>query len=224
MKLKLTLSLLLLATAGYLSAQDFMLPREGFFPGTLHYKNGTVRNVFVSAPKKANQGSIIIRADKTSKKEKISSASLDSISISPKKGITYCFEHLPWHYKKDGNPKKAMWLYVTIKGYATLYLWYETFIIDRHGNATTVKYTTQGYSTTNTYMLRKKNENTAVYFINVPSSGIAIGFNAAFKKVANQYLSEDTDLLDKINKKQLTYDDVEEIITIYNNFMSQKQR
>jgi len=223
MKLKLSLSLSFLMIVGYISAQDFMLPREGFFPGTLHYKNGKVRTVLVSAPKHTKQGTIIIRETPTADKEKVPSASLDSISITPKKGITYCFEHLPWYYKKDGNPKKAMWLYVTLKGYATLYLWYETFIIDRHGNATTVKYTTQGYSTTNTYMLRKKNEKTAVYFISVPSSGIAIGFNAAFKKVANQYLSEDKDLLDKIDKKQLTYDDPEEVIAIYNNFMSKKQ-
>jgi hypothetical protein len=223
MKLKLTLSLLFLAAAGYLSAQDFMLPREGFFPGTLHYKNGTVRNVFVSAPKKANQGSIIIRADKTSKKEKISSALLDSISITPKKGITHYFEHLPWCYTKGGKPKKAMWFYTTVKGYATLYLWYATFIIDRNGNATNVMYTSSGSATINTYMLRKKNEKTAFLFARVPSGGIAIGFNAALKKAAANYLSEDKDLIDKINKKQLTYDDVEEIIAIYNNFMSKKK-
>jgi hypothetical protein len=224
MKLKLTLLLLFLAIAGSLSAQaDFMLPREGFFPGTLHYKGGKVRDVFVSAPKKANQGSIIIRATKTAKKEKVPSAMLDSISINPRKGVTHYFEHLPWCYKKGGKPKKAMWLYVTVKGYATLYLWYTTFILDRNGYATSVQYTTQGSGTVDTYMLRKKNEKTAFYFAHIPCGGIAIGFNAALKRAASQYLYEDKDLVDKINKKLLKTEDLEEIITIYNDYMSKEK-
>ena len=223
MKLKLTLSLLLLAAAGYLSAQDFMLPKEGFFPGTLHYKNGTVRNVFVSAPKKVRQGSIIFRADKNSKKEKVSSSLLDSISITPTPGITHYFDHMPWCFKKGGNPKKAIWFYVTVRGYATLYLWYETFIIYKRGKASTVSYTTGGSGVVYTYMLRKKNEKTAVYFVQVPSHTIAIGFNAALKKAATTFLSEDKDLLDKINKKQLQNENLEEILTIYNNYMEDRK-
>jgi len=223
MKLKLSLSIVFFISFAYLSAQDFMLPREGFFPGTLHYKNGKVREVFVSAPKHTKQGTIVIRATKTAKKEKVPSASLDSISITPRKGITHYFEHLPWYYKKGGNPKNAMWFYVTVKGYATLYLWYETFIIDRDGNATDVSYTTQGSCTVHTYMLRKKNEKSAVYFAHVPSHTLAIGFNAALKKAAALYLSEDKDLVDKINKKLLKTEDLEEIINIYNDFMSQRK-
>jgi len=65
MKLKLALSLSFLMVANLLSGQ-YLLPREGFFPGTITYSNGEVKRGYVAAPKKAKQGKVYFKPDKNS--------------------------------------------------------------------------------------------------------------------------------------------------------------
>lgn len=199
---------------GVLSAQQF-LPREGFFPGTLHYKNGQVKEALVAAPKTCNQKVIFIKADLKAKSEKVQSCLLDSISIKTNNGNTYDFDHLDWTYKKEGKPRKARWFFATIKGYTTLYLLSSAFVITREGNAYAVINGTIYY-----YLIRKKNEKVAYYFGVTATSHAPVNSNYILKKSASLYLSEDKDLVDKINKKVLTHKNIPEIINIYNDFMS----
>ena len=221
MKLKFSLSLVFLLATWILSAQTFLLP-TGFFPGTLHYKNGQVKNALVAAPKHSKQKAIVIKSGVKAKREKIPSTFLDSISITTQKGNAYYFEHLAWATKKGAKIRKDRWLFPVVKGYTTLYLLTDAFFITNEGNAYIV---TSGPANGQVffYLIRKKNEKIALYFGATSSSKGVMRLNIILKKSASLYLSEDKDLVDKIKKKILTHRDMEEIITIYNDYMSQKE-
>ncbi len=221
MKLKLNLSLLFLLAAGYLSAQT-ILPNNGFFPGTLHYKNGQVKNALVAAPKKPKQKMIFIRATIKAKSEKIPSESLDSISLTTAKGSTYCFENLSWSMKEGGKIRKPQWFFTVVRGYASLYMLSDAYVITAKGNAVAVTYSVGHFGSEIYYMIKKRNEKIAYYF------GYTSTFGAArcsqwLLRSATHYLSEDKDLVDKIKKYQFSDRDAEEIVNIYNDFMSQRK-
>jgi hypothetical protein len=98
-----------------------------------------------------------------------------------------------------------------------LYLLASAFIITKEGNAYAVIDGTIYY-----YLIRKKNEKVAYYFGVTGTSHAPVNSNYILKRSASMYLSEDKDLVDKINKKVLTHKNIEEIINIYNDFMSKR--
>lgn len=217
MKIKLTLSLLVFLTGNLLSGQTF-LPGEGFFPGKLIYSNGIVKTGFIAAPKKARQGFIYFKSDKDGSKEKIKSDYVDSISMQTDEGKTFLFERLPWDTKPGAKIRNKMWFFVNVKGYANLYIYSDIYLITQKGNAYVVSNGTVFW-----YLIRKKNQKIAHYFGATSSSKGVMNLHHILKKSASLYLSEDADLVKKINNRQLTHSDIEEIINIYNEFMSTKQ-
>jgi hypothetical protein len=222
MKLKLSLFLVFLLTAGYLSAQT-ILSKEGFFPGSLHYKNGQVKTAFVSAPKKPGQKSIFIRATNTAKSEKIPSELLDSISFTTSKGFTYCFANLSWSMKEGGRIKNPQWFYTVVKGYASLYMLPGSYVITAKGNAYAVTYSVDSFGSEIYYMIKKQHDKVAYYFGYTSTFG-PNRISQLLQRSATHYLSEDQDLVDRITKKyELSDRDAEKIINIYNDYMSQKR-
>jgi hypothetical protein len=219
MKLKLRLFLLFLLAAGYLSAQT-ILTKEGFFPGNLHYKNGRVKTAFVAAPKKPKQNEIFIRDTNTTKSEKVPSALLDSISLTTPNGNTYCFENLSWSMKEGGKIQKPQWFYTVVKGYASLYMLTDAYVITAKGNAVAVTYSVGHFGSEIYYMIRKGNDKLAYYFARTSTIGTD-RISPLLLRSATHYLSEDQDLVDKITKKYLLSDrDAEDIINIYNDYIS----
>ena len=222
MKLKLNLFLLFLLAAGYLSAQT-ILPKEGFFPGSLHYKNGQVKAAFIAAPKKPKQKAIFIRATNTAKSEKIPSESLDSISFTTPQGTTYCFENLSWSMKEGGKIKNPQWFFTVVKGYASLYMLSDAYVITGKGKAYAVTYSVGSFGSEIYYMIKKQNDKVAYYFAYTSTFG-PDRISQLLQRSATHYLSEDKDLVDKIIKKyQLSDRNAEEIINIYNDYMSQRK-
>lgn len=71
--------------------------------------------------------------------------------------------------------------------------------------------------------MRKKNSNIAYFFAYTSPSRSVFNLNHILKKTASWYLSEDKDLVDKIMNKQLTHKNLEEIITMYNDFMEKQK-
>jgi hypothetical protein len=222
MKVKLILLVLTLLTSGILSAQPVLI-KQGFFPGTLHYKNGQIKTTYVSAPKKPGQSAIYTWDMMTSKEEKIPSELLDSISLTTPQGATFCFENLAWSMKEDSKIRKPQWFFTVVRGYASLYVLSDVYIINGKGNAYIVTYSVGHFGSEIYYMIRKQNDKHAYYF----------GYSSTFgpdrisqllQRSATHYLSEDKDLVDKITKTyQLSDRDAEEIINSYNAFMSQKK-
>jgi hypothetical protein len=212
MKLKLKLSLFLLLAVTYLSGQTF-------YKGTLTFVNGEVKNGFVAPPKDANQKNILFKSNEGGKKEKIPNESLSLLSMESENGKTLDFEYCPTAQAK-GKSTKKYWLFVTVKGYATLYLM-STYRIDRNGNAYTVYYAQNSHDQSMfPYYLRKKGENVAFFFAYTSPSHMIANLNTFLKKSASLYLTEDPELVKRIERKELTHRNLEEIINIYNDFMS----
>ncbi len=221
MKLKLSLSLLFLLSAGYMSAQTF-LPANAFFPGTLHYRNGQIKDALISAPKKPKQKMILIRATLKARSEKILSESLDSISLTTSRGTTFSFENLSWSLKKGGKIRKPQWFYTMVKGHASLYMLSDAYVITAKGNAVAVTYSVGHFGSEIYYMIKKRNDKVAYYFGYTSTFGRP-QCSQILLRSATLYLSEDKDLVDKILKCKFSDGDAEEIINIYNDYMSQRK-
>jgi hypothetical protein len=221
MKLKFNFTSIFFLAVTCLSGQ-VQFPGQGYFPGTLTFTDGHTKNCLVIAPRNPGQSVIYTKSADKAPKEKVKSSLLSSVAIEAKKGNIQVFERLPIARKEGARNQAPRWLYVEIKGYATLYLLPDKFIIDRHGNAYSLNHFTDGDAAIQTYLIRKKNQHVAYYFAKTTNAKNAIGLNAILKKTASWYLKEDKELVKRINEKDLTHYDIEMIITLYNEFMSKK--
>lgn len=220
LKCKLTLVLLLAVT--YLSAQTF-LPREGFFPGTLFFTNGKTKTGYVAAPKHPNDKNVLLKTNEKAKAEKVPGANLDSLTMTTDDGKVITFENLPWTHSKNGKVKDKEWFFLVVKGYASLYLFTDVYLVTKTGNAYAVNRGNGNMGAVFSYYIRKKGDKVSHHFAESSEQFGVVGLGTILKKAAADYLSEDADLVDKINKKQLTHKDMEEIIHIYNDFMAKKE-
>ena len=221
MKFKLTFSIVLFLIVTCLSGQT-ILPKEGYFPGTMTYENGIVRTGYVAAPTFWNQSHVWFESDKNGKEEKIKCKDVKSITLQTPNGKTYHFDNIPVCMKEGRKNLRKRWLVLMLQGYATLYLQSDAFVIDKKGNAFSVTYSSNYYPATQTYYIRKKNSNTTYFFAQTSPNHNVGNLNHVLKRTSSWYLSEDKDLVDKIMTKKLTHRDVEEIITIYNDYMEKQ--
>jgi len=219
MKLTLTLSILFVILQTSLSAQgyNFYAPGRQAFPGTITYVNGKVKTGLIIAPKHLKQSKIFYRTAKKAKKEKIPSNLIASISLQTETGKDAEFEFLPSVMKKGKTPGSNIWLEVIVKGYATLYLISDKYLLSEDGHVYNFDNASSGPSWR--YYLRKKGEKVATFFAYTSPSKMVPRLNSILKDNAAIYLSEDTDLLKRIENKELTHKDLEEIIRIYNDYM-----
>lgn len=222
MTLKIKLSLVLLLAVTYLFGQT-ILPKEGFFQGTVTFTNGKIKTGYFAAPKHPKDNSVLFKADAKAKTEKIPSATVDSLKMVTDDGSVFYFENMPYAYKPGSKIKDKIWFFVAVKGYATLYLFTDIYLITRKGNAYVVNRGNGNMGSMYFYYLRKKNQKVAYQFAETSESWGVMRLNAILKQAAAEYLSEDADLIDKINKKELTHRNLEEIIHIYNEYMDKRK-
>jgi len=138
-------------------------------------------------------------------------------------GKVITFENLAWNHSKTGNVKDKEWFLKVVKGYTSLYLFTDMYLVTKTGNAYAVNRSNENTGSVFSYYIRKKGDKVAHHFAESSDQFAVVGLGSILKKAAADYLSEDADLVDKINKKQLTHKDMEEIIHIYNDFMAKKE-
>ena len=235
MNYKNSIAALLFFSAISLSAQQ-ILPREGFFPGTMTFTDGHVQECIISAPKHPGQGTIYYMVSENGKKQKMSSKLLVSITINTPQGHTYYFDRESTAMRPTSKHSKPVWLFKIQQGYATLYEYTSAYIIDRKGNAYTVSNSQSfnSFSPGNTvhinepamiyYYIKKKNQPGAYYMgmSNVSRNSLTVGGLSALKKLANWYLSEDQDLIKEINAGNFKWNDIKEVVQEYNDFMNKR--
>lgn len=191
--------------------------------GSIKYEDGTIKNGYVSIPKRVNQQNIYFKPEKNGSEEKISSNSLKSISVQSTDGKEYYFERQYYKMNPAKQNKYRGWLYTVVKGYATLYLISDNYQIDKKGNVYVIDNVAFGKDLpTYDYYLKKEHENAAIMFATTSTSSSMFGLNNILKKNAAKYLAENKELVEKIKNKDYTHRDVEGIISIYNTFMNEK--
>ena len=115
-------------------------------------------------------------------------------------------------YKNYGNKhenKRKSWLKVVIRGYVTLYYGYQQ---DMNGPAYNMWY-------------YKKEKEKIAYFITMKYSGgigITVGAKSTLKKNASAYFKDNEELVKKISNSEFKYDDLEQIVKIYNKWIENK--
>jgi len=214
----LTLLLILFFAANVSFSQTYQ-------KGNLVYEDGTTKEGLVSIPKRVTQNNIYFKPEKNGNEEKIPSDKLKYIHVQSTDGKEYSFERQYYKMSPEKQNKNDGWLFVVVKGYATLYLCSDNYQIDKKGNVYVIdNVQSTGELPTYEYYLKKEKGIAAIFFATTSTSSTMFGLNKTLKNNAAKYLAEDKELIKKINNKDYTHKDVEEIISIYNTFMQEKTK
>jgi hypothetical protein len=216
----LTLVLLLLS-ATILPGQT-AFTRSGYFKATLTFTDGSTKTCFVAAPRNSGQSNIYTRASKEGKDQKVSSASLVSIVMQIADSTFYYFDHMGLAMDPGKKVCKPRWLFAEVKGYASLYRLVDGIVVNKYGDAVTNGSTNSSYSSTILYYMAKENENVAYLLGGISPSIMVCNINHSLKKSLITLLHEDTDLVKKIETGEIDRKDLEDIFTIYNDFMKER--
>lgn len=191
---------------------------QKFLTGTLVFANGNKIQCQLVPPKDFNTKEIRYRLNSHSPVNEVPSDSLTYISVELGKGINFDFQRLATAWDLDKKPSKKAWLLIVVPGYATLYMKSE-YDFDYEEGVAVITHFTLGRSLPSfDYYLKKKGMEFAVFFSKTSNSPGMLGLHNILKKSVNKYLSDDPDLVAKVDEKTYSHRDSEEIIRLYNQF------
>lgn len=191
-----------------------------FQQGKVIYLKGDVKEGFFEIPNNPDEKIIKFKTGIGSAQiETIQSSDLKYISVQSEDGNNYLFERISCAYKLGGKPQKPIWLFVNLRGYATLYVSSPEYVSDENGNVLLqYSYNVRGDIPTYNYFIKKGNEDIAYYFGMTGASNM-LGMNGYLRKVTVPYLVDYPELVARIKNKEFTHKDYKGIVQLYNEYM-----
>jgi|GEM_PF-3250190 len=190
---------------------------QQFQPAKLVYTSGKTSTGLVKVPQSGGDKYVVLKADESAPKEKISSEEISKIVFTPKdeEPVEYAWEYTEINGKQSKSP---MWLQVMVKGPATLYALSSTMMTSRGG--------TFGHQVSDVYFYAKRPGEKAATFVGHYFVQGAIGLNTAqlFKKHAGAYFADYADLAAKIENKDYKVTDVVAVVDDYNRWKKGKKK
>jgi len=188
------------------NAADFIRVKFTYLNGEEH--TGYAKHVVISPIKY-----ILFKPTKDAKKEKILSDKLKTIIYYYKSGKIIEYDRMRM-YQTAGHKKPSKrfyWLEVIKRDYLTMY----RGIATRHNENRSVK---MGPEPPNR-LFHRAGEDAATF--------ISLGFktingNSVFKFSAQRYFKDYPELAQKIKNKEYRWDDIEEVMEVYNKWYAQK--
>ncbi len=183
-----------------------------YWPGTITLKDGTIKDGWIKIPSFSREKKIEFPVTKKDVIENINREDIATLSITSERGYEYWFENVPVVNTIKGNTSLGtLLLLVAAKNnYVTFYVQSQRYTVDDETGKILLYYRyRQGYDfPTTTYYIRKKDaEKANLFYVTEHLAGI--------KKGLTYHLTEDPDLIKRVENKELTSDDIEEIITTY---------
>jgi len=193
-----------------------------FQTGKVIYINGDVKTGFLAIPKKVDAKFIEFKSGMGNNQiEKIQSSELKYVSVQSEDGTDFIFERISYASKLGAKPKKPVWLFTVLTGYATLYMTSPEYVTDEKGRVI-LQYSY--YAGTDVpsynYFIKKGNEDIAYYFGMTGGSNI-LGLNSFLRKVATPYLVDYPELVERIKNKEFTHKEYKGIVQLYNEYMKE---
>lgn len=184
------------------------------------YENGKTKYCYAAIPKTCGQNTISYKEDADAPVKEIPSQLLSEITILNPDSTVYIFERVNTLIKSDGKPKEKEWLYVEVKGYASLYLRIDKYKIDPQGTLLLI-----AQDQLVMYYVKKKKDQNAIlmaYQNPYPGANTVVGANKPLKTNGPAFFAEHKEVVSKIKDGTYTSKDIQEIVDIYNNFMDEK--
>ncbi len=191
--------------------------------GSIEFSDGTVKNGLVEVPKSYTAKNISFKQNEGAEKEEFDTEKIDNLHVFSNTGQKYVFENR-FTKKPNGKFVKKKYLLLRVQeGYANLYFAGGNYKTDKDGNVfNNYSYYSGKDLPTFIYFIKKKDED----FFNVlgwtSPSPTMFGLNKMLKKNSAELLSEDPDLVQKIQDGEYKHEDIPEVVEIYNKTMANK--
>jgi hypothetical protein len=188
--------------------------KNKFYKATLKLKDGTEKSGLVKLPTEGDEMQLDFKKTDTAEKEKIKSDDVNSFIVTD--GAAQAeFVHtnfFPMASKKKS--KMAEWFNVLRTGYCTLYSNnFDGFSSHEMINPST--------SHKIAFLLKRGDEEVpttvAHYF---PTSA---NHNQLFRRFTAEYLSDNADIVDRLNKKEFKLEDIGTVVDLYNQSKKEKK-
>lgn len=193
-----------------------------FQSGKVIYLNGDIKTGFLAIPSNADVKTIEFKTGIANNQiELIQSSDLKYISVQSEDGNNFLFERISYAYKIGAKPKKPVWLFTILTGYATLYMTGTEYVTDKKGNVVLqYSYYVGRDVVSYNYFIKKGNEDIAYYFGMTGGSNM-LGLNSYLRKVTIPYLVDYPELVARIKNKEFTHKDYKGIVQLYNEYMKE---
>lgn len=192
------------------SAQNFN--NNPYWEGKIKLTDGTVKTGYVMVPSSSKENYIAFKPTMDGKKETVKRKEIESIVVTSKTGREYLYENIPAVLTITGKTSWGTSLLLVFgkNSYATFYIESQKYIAsDKTGEISLLYRYDHGTDfPTVSYYIRKKGAPKAnLFYITRHLGGI--------KKGVNHHLTEDPELIKRVNGRELKQDDIPEIISTY---------
>ncbi len=214
MKLKTTLVILIILFFNNLGYS------QKYFPGEVILKNGTKLTGLLYLPFVLNQKSIYYKSTEKAVERKIKSDSVNRLSMISDGGKTNTLVNIVYSKRKKDN---GFVLLVT-EGFANLYFNGDNGIsVDKHGDLIPMATSVAGRSMPEFYYyIQCKDEQYPTLLAITSPSKTMFGQTRTFRKAAAEYFHDWPELVNRINDKEFTVNDIEKVVSLYNEHMLNK--
>lgn len=188
---------------------------QGFHQGTINYLNGDTKKGLVEITSDV----LKFKDNDDAKTIKIDNALIKSVVFISATGKKYVIERIKRQFR-ESSTGKYVWLQLLQQGgYYDLYVAGDGYSFDKEGNLiATSSYVTNRTLPSFVYYIRKFDQENAVLF----SISSGIGTEKIFRNNCKKYLSDDAELMARIESKELEKTAVEFVIDSYNKFKKKK--
>lgn len=182
-----------------------------FWEGEIKFNDGTIKKGFIQVPNNPSQVRVSFKKTKNGKNERVKKKDIKSVKVISKLGKVHDFEPVAVVLTIKGNASlgKLLLLVSHKNDFAKFYISYGVYRVNNDGELyMRYRYNMSTDFPVLAYYLKKRDYKKARLF---DATSLARGL----KKGAKAYLTEDPELLEKINNGDLKFGDMNEIIETY---------
>jgi len=183
-----------------------------YWQGEIRLFDGTIKPGYVMVPNNSKENEIAFRPSPKGEKETIKRKHIESVGVVSEKGKRYLYENTPivFSFKSKKAAGNSLLLVEAKNDYVTFYVESQAYKVDAKSGEIVLLYrynSGQDFPTI-THYIKKKDAPVANMFY-------MTGLVGGIKKGAKYHLTEDPELMRKINEKELGKNDISEIINNY---------
>ncbi len=190
---------------------------QKFQKATINQTDGTQKTGLVNGKSLSDSKEIKYKTDENTKPENISKSLIKSIDFYSSNDKVYHIENITITNEKK-TKTSSEWMLNLVSGYYDLYI-IADYSFDKEGNLKlSTNYLTGRDLPEFYYFIKNKNEKYAEIFALYSPSPTYFGLHKILKDNVVKFMSDDKDLVDKVEKKKLSTKSVEQIVKEYNEF------
>jgi len=183
--------------------------------GTILFKNGKTLTCLLKPPSGPADKKIETKLSDDAGKVSYKSEELKTITIPTKDSAAYEFAWMP-SKKILSDGLDYGWLFVILKGYATLYGSSDGYKINRNGELIEIG-RSGGFSSPEFGFYTHRPGENYVTLIGVYSPG-TFGLNNYFRKMSSKYFNDSPEIVKRINSKEFKIGDIRLVVQEYNDW------